>query len=206
MMLIICTVKDVARVRVMSEKPAQTFSCLPEMAFPGRQPTSGRPNTSWHVYGSQAALCVEADRTRGGGETVAVEGALATAPRTYDWSGKIRVQLTAQELPLFAAALLGYLEIFEAANHGDQGKGLTLTRQPDRGVAFVRVVARGVAPRAVAIQPGDLFHVTAIVLGQLILNHPALPYPAVSDLLRSVAALRAPQNRPENVNFSKNSI
>lgn len=182
----------------MSEKHAQTFSYPPEMAFSGRDPPPRRPNTSWHVYGSRAALCIEADRTRGGFETVAVEGALATAPRTYDWSEKIRVQLTAQELPLFAAALLGYLEAFEAANHGDQGKGVTLVRQPDRGAAFVRVVARGVAPRAAAIQAGDLYHVTAIVLGQLALNHPALPYPAVPDILRSVAGLRTAQNRPEN--------
>ncbi len=190
----------------MSEKHAQTFSYPPEMAFSGRDPPPRRPNTSWHVYGSRSALCIEADRTRNGFETVAVEGALATGLRTYDWPEKIRVQITAQELPLFAAALLGYLDVFEAANHGEQGKGLTLVRQPDRGAAFVRVVARGAAPRAVAIQPGDLYHVTAIVLGQLALNHPTLPYPAVPDILRSVASLKATQNRPETGNFSRNSI
>ncbi len=150
-------------------------------------PSSG----SWHVYGSRAALCIEPDRTRSGVETIAIDGALATAPRRYDWAGKVRVQLTAQELPLFAAVLLGYMDKFEAANHGEHGKGLTLHRQPDRGAVFARVVAHGVGPRAVAVQPGDLYHVAAITIAQLALNHPALPYPALHEILRAVAALRA---------------
>ena len=192
----ICTADALDRARVMNENTGQTFPLHAEDGASWRRAPHAAPAGSWHVYGSRAALCIEPDRTRGGVETVAIEGALATAPRRYDWAGKIRVQITAQELPLFAAALLGYQDNFEAANHGDQGKGLTLRRQPERGVVFVRVVARGVEPRAVPVQAGDLYHLTAVVIGQLVLNHPALPYPAVRDILKSVGRLRSPVEGP----------
>lgn len=141
-------------------------------ASPPAKEDPSRPR-SLHVYGQKAALCFEADTTREGWPTVLLEAALATAPRQYDWAGKIRLQLTRLELPVVAAVLLGGLPRCEYKNHGpDHHKGFSLE---DQGATFfVRVFAKDQPVRAVPMIPEEAFPVAALVLRQLQAATPGL--------------------------------
>ncbi|MFZ5883631.1 MAG: hypothetical protein ACOYYI_07640 [Chloroflexota bacterium] len=119
------------------------------------------------VFGNQSAFCFETDITRSGQHTVAIEGALAKEGGGFDWDRKIRVQVTAPELPYVAAVMLGLIPMYEASNHGQERKGYSFQRQPDRGSMFVRVFAAKQPPRAMPIVPGDLFYVSGLVISQL---------------------------------------
>jgi len=137
---------------------------------------------SWHVYG-KSALCFDADATRNGIPTVSIDACPSIAPRKYDWNSKIRIQLTAQELPVVAAVLLGYQKQCEFKNHGkENNKGFSMEDQSDK--VFCRVFTRGVV-HAVPISEGDRFHVTALFLRQIRLHYKWLDGAAVDMMLRS---------------------
>ncbi|MFO1432581.1 MAG: hypothetical protein U1F76_21010 [Candidatus Competibacteraceae bacterium] len=133
-------------------------------------------STRWesvHVYGQAGALCFEADQTRRGCHTVALEAALATAPRQYGWDKKIRLQLTRAELPQVLAVLLGLLPRCEFKNHGEGNyKGFSVEHQVDR--VCVRVFAKGQALRTVPIGLPEAYRVAALFLRQLQQNEPWL--------------------------------
>lgn len=127
---------------------------------------------SYHVYGGKAALTFRANETRGGVQTINIEGAVATAPRQFDWGNKLVVQLTAQELPVVAAVFLGLMEGCTFKNHGEENnKGFALENQ-DKGL-FCQLFAPG-RQVSVPIGPADLFYVTALCLEQLRVQHPCL--------------------------------
>jgi hypothetical protein len=84
-------------------------------------------------YGGKAALCFESDDARRGESTIAIDAAAAVGVCNYDWSGKIRAQLTRGELPAVAAVLPGYLHRCEYRNHGpDKSKGFSFENQGAR--------------------------------------------------------------------------
>jgi hypothetical protein len=87
---------------------------MPEPAFPTQNPI----RLSVHVYGQKAALCFEPTLTRSNVPTITLDAAVARGQRQYDWSSKIRLQLTRQELPVAAAVLLGFRAKCEFKNHG----------------------------------------------------------------------------------------
>lgn len=121
---------------------------------------------SFHVYGGKAALCFNADMTKAGIHTVALDGALATAPRKYDWENKIRIQMTRQELPAVLAVLLGYSPSCRFSNHGaDKTKGFSIERQP--GKFFVNVMQKDRPLVAVPMTDQDAFYVTGLFMRQL---------------------------------------
>lgn len=142
----------------------------------GTQPANGndaRQYESLHVYGGKAALCFDADSTKNGFPTVAIDGAVATAPRNYDWGNKIRIQLTKQELPMVAAVLIGAQPQCTFKSHGPQkDKGIELVRQ-DGGKIYIKVFGgNGQGVRGVPVMPSDLFYVTSLVLRQLLASMP----------------------------------
>jgi len=144
-----------------------------------------------HVYGQKAALCWEADTTKGDAATVALDAALSTAPRAYDWSKKIRLQLTIRELPVVAAVLLGQVERCEFKNHGaEKNKGFTLENQTPpngKGKVFVRVFAANEMPRAVPMEAVDVFRVSLLVLEQLHAQAPTLDATSLHTALRALS-------------------
>ncbi|SFC91154.1 Whirly transcription factor [Thiohalospira halophila DSM 15071] len=145
------------------ERPSGTQESLPldQAASPGRESGEDRSRNQHKVFGGKAALTWEADVTRRKEPTVALDAALATAPRQYDWGNKIRVQLTTGELPAVAAVLLGYSDKVEFASHGPQAnKGFSVERQ-DQGF-FVRVFQGGNSIRAVPMSATDAFQVALI--------------------------------------------
>ena len=138
-----------------------------------------------HVYGQQGALTVEADQTRDGFHTLALDAAQSSGPRQFDWNHKLRLQLTRQELPVVVAVLTGILPGCEFGNHGpDNNKGFSLQHQADRGVIFCRVFTKG-RVIAVPISAQDAYYVTALALHQLRANTPWL---TGTDLLATLRA------------------
>ena len=142
------------------------------------------------VYGQKAALTWEADTTRRGEPTVALDGANATAPRQYDWNNKVRVQITPQELPAVAAVLLGVIPQVEFKNHGDNNnKGFSVERQ-NNGF-FVRVYQGAGSLRAVPMGPADAFGVACLLLRQLQASQGGLDGVSLTAALRGTFSVGA---------------
>ncbi|QCT95497.1 hypothetical protein FEV13_00700 (plasmid) [Stutzerimonas degradans] len=138
----------------------------------------------FHVYGGKAALCFEVDTTRGGVPTIALDAASSSAPRAYNWSQKIRIQLTRAELPVVAAVLLGARESCEFSAHGaDKTKGFSMERQGNR--IFTKVYEKNRGARAVPIEAADAFYVATLFLLQIRKISPWLDASSTIALVRS---------------------
>jgi hypothetical protein len=154
----------------------------PEQSVP-RDEEQDRPK-SVHVYGSKAALCFEEDETRGGFHTVALDAATATGPKQYNWSEKIRIQLTREEMPVLLAVMLGVLPHCEYKNHGTQNnKGFAVEDQGDQ--FFVRVFSPD-GVRAVPMTPEDAFRVTAMLVKQMRRNYEGIDSSDILTLVRVI--------------------
>ena len=138
---------------------------------------SNRPKH--HIYGLKGALTLEMDLLRGKSDegsvlqTVILEAAVSTAPRSYDWAHKIAFQFMRRELPLLACALLGLLERpLELGNHGQSAdKFVVITDQGDK--VFVQV-KQGARTIAVPVGPADVHAWTELVMRALASNTPAM--------------------------------
>ena len=149
--------------------PAAARSAEPQAPTPAAAPIQSageRDYLSFHVYGGKAALCFGADQTRRGLHTVYLDAAPAVGEREYDWTQRIRIQLTRIELPEVAAVLLGYLPKCEFGNHGaERTKGFSIEAQ--QGKFFVKVWEKGNSVRAVPMILEDAFYVSGLLLRQL---------------------------------------
>lgn len=151
----------------------------------GSQQIRPEDRASFHVYGGKAALCFEADETKQGVPTIALDAASSTGPRAYDWNGKIRLQLTRAELPVVAAVLLGVMTKCEFKNHGqDNSKGFSIERQ-EGGKVFIKVMAKDQGVKAVPVGPADVFYIASLVMRQLRKANPWLDGTALISLVRS---------------------
>jgi len=151
---------------------------------------AGARRVGVHVYGSKAALCFEADETRGAVPTVALDAASAIGPKQYDWGHKIRLQLTRNELPATLCVLVGYGPRAEFKNHGPANdKGFSIEHQGDK--FFVRVWAKDQGVKAVPLSREDAFHVAGLFLRQLCL---AAPWMTAGDHLQVAGRVFAPRS------------
>lgn len=149
------------------------------------QKMSPEDRISMHVYGGKAALCFEADMTKQGVPTVALDAALSTAPRQYNWGGKVRLQMTKAELPVVAAVLLGVLPKCEFSSHGpENNKGFAMERQ-DGGKIYVKVFSKGEGVRGVPVMASDVFYVTSLVFRQLQKTNPWMDTMSLMGLIRA---------------------
>lgn len=140
---------------------------------------------SVHVYGGKAALCFEADITKGQVPTIALDAAMTTGPRQYDWAGKVRLQLTRAELPVVTAVLIGALQRCEFKNHGqDNSKGFSMERQ-EGGKVFIKVFAKDQGVRGVPVMAPDVFYVASLMMRQLRKANPWLDGTALMSLIRA---------------------
>jgi hypothetical protein len=142
-----------------------------------------------HVYGAKAALRVEEDRWRTDDpvrcHTLRLEVAGALSERRYDWEHKIAVQLTARELPAFAAVMLNLLPQLQAQGHGVlNDKWFELRRQSGGVLVRVGQARRGFA---VPVGAGDLYELTLLALDALKANAPQADTAQVMAALQSLA-------------------
>lgn len=141
---------------------------------------------SIHIYGGKAAACFSADKTRGGTYTVRMEAAEANGNRSYDWKGKVSIQLSSRELPLVLGSLMQWITKFEGKGHGENNeKWFTLENQP--GKLYLSVNAKGRAPRGIPIMPGDAYSITTLLIRQMLKNDPFLTTEAVLTLTKTQA-------------------
>ena len=139
---------------------------------------------SHHVYGGKAALTFQCDVTKGterkpGVPTMAIDGALATGPKQYDWNKKIRIQLTVAELPVVCAVFMGLLERCQFQNHGqDNNKGFEFEHQGDK--VFCKLFGPGQVI-AVPVSMPDVFQVSSLFTRQFRKGHPWIS--SVSDIM-----------------------
>lgn len=142
----------------------------------------------FHVYGGKAALCFEADTTRGGVPTIALDAASATGPRSYNWGQKTRIQMTRAELPMVAAVLIGARQSCKFSSHGpDKTKGFSMERQGTK--VFTKVFEKDGGVKAVPIEAADAFYVTTLLLLQIRKISPWLDASSTIELVRSTMYL-----------------
>ena len=150
---------------------------------------SDRFNYNMHIYGGKAALCFEPADTRGGDYTVSLDSATATQPRSYDWSSKLRIQMTRNELPVVAGVLLGLIPKCEYKNHGpNNDKGFSLEDQGRK--IFIRTWAKDHPVRAVPVEPEDAYRIATLILRQMGLNAPWMSASDIIQTIRMVVARR----------------
>lgn len=135
------------------------------------------------AYCQAAALCFECDTTRKDQPTVRVEAALATGYNKFDWTNKIAVQLSVDELATVVAVFLGWVAKCEYRYHGeDRNKGFSIENQP--GHMLVRLNEGGEPPRAIPVDPARAFAITSLLFDQLAANYPRLQQDALLNVLR----------------------
>lgn len=138
-----------------------------------------------HVYGKSAALTIEAcENSKNDFFTVMFEIA-PSDNGTADWTKKIAVQPTSQELPSILAVFLGYA--VTARIKRDQ-KWLEVTAQGDR-VFFKGGYQK---PYALPIAAGDRVGCCALLLQEYSRNYPDLQ-PAL--IIASLQSIRTPSPR-----------
>ena len=126
-----------------------------------------------HVYGKNAAMYFTYDKTRNGDNTIAIDGAMSLGRRQYDWTKKLRIQITRSDLPNVAAVVFGLLKKVELSNYGaDNTKRLMIENQGNK--YFVNMSAKGYNQIAVPISASDIFEVRGLILAQLIKNRPEI--------------------------------
>lgn len=139
---------------------------------------------STHVYGRQAALCFEADKTKRDFHTMSIDAATSTGPKQYNWVNKVKIQMTKEELPVALAVLLGILPGCEYKNHGEaNNKGFSIV---DQGESFFVRVFSPEGVKAVPMTPEDAFRVAAAMLKQLHKNHAELSTGDLITLIRVI--------------------
>ena len=157
--------------------------------------TETQPETNRHkereslkVFGKNAALTIEEDSTQGGFHTIAIDAASASGSKQYDWTKKIRVQVTRNELPAVLAVFLGIIPNVEFKNHGtDNNKGFAFENQGDK--IFGKVFSKeGV--RALLITPEDCFYISMLLGRQMQKNFPGSTMADIVAMLRSTMVLK----------------
>ena len=137
---------------------------------------------SLHVYGGKAALCFESDMTKNEFPTVAMDAAISTSARQYDWANKVRIQMTKAELPAVLAVLLGSSPYCEFKSHGPQkDKGFSMERQGAK--VFIKVFAKGQGVKAVPVEASDVFYITTLFIRQLQKSMPWMDTTAIVQML-----------------------
>lgn len=128
-----------------------------------------------HFYSAKAAMRVElaAARTATAGKyAIDIELTNGHSGQSYDWSNKIRLQISGRELPVVGAFLLGYAgDTLELRHHGqDRNKHLLLRRQPGKVFVSVQQATRIVG---IPLAAHSVFELTTLVLDTLQRNRPA---------------------------------
>lgn len=143
------------------------------------------------AYAATAALTAEPTFVQKAGEegqgpifhTVSLDVAQGSAPR-YDWQNKLSVRLTAQELPLFLAVLLGWAPQAAGRHHGPQkDKGFEVEHQGNR--VFFKITQARLGVRAVPLTGADLLALSGLVTHQMLKNMPWLTSDSLLALVKN---------------------
>lgn len=153
------------------------------------KPNSEPQFVGHHVYGGKSALYFVCDDTRAGDATIAIDGAVATGPRQYNWTQKLRIQITRQDLANVAAVCFGLMPKAELSNYGaDNTKRLSLENQGKN--FFLNMSAKDYKQIAVPISAEDMFDIRGLFLRQLMANRPEIGVDGILANLKCHAAMK----------------
>jgi len=153
---------------------------------------------SHHAYGKNWALCVSANKTRGGFHTINIEVAKAVAEKKYDWKNKLIVQVTENEMPTLVALVNGVLLNIEHKYHGpNKDKGYAINNQMNNGNFYFKVFAKGIVAQLPVI-PSDFFYISRIIIEQMKKNMPSdMSYEAMNSMIRSIYSVPRVMQQPQ---------
>ncbi|MBV0934145.1 hypothetical protein [Marinobacterium weihaiense] len=118
-----------------------------------------------HIYGGSAALCLEGSFRGQGEPTVNIDVAPKPDGRNVDWSRKITVQLSHNELTVITGIMLGYAQTLQC---GRPDKGINLSRQP--GKVYVSASAGSGQIYGVPLTVGDTAKAADFLLARVTLG------------------------------------
>jgi hypothetical protein len=172
-------------------KGSQDNQPKPEQRPQSSQAGSGDNNdvfgSSHHAYGSQWAICLSANKTKKGFNTVNIEVAKSIGEKVYDWKNKTIIQVTEAEFPSFVAMAIGVIPMIEFKYHGpNKDKGYYFENQVHKsGNYYAKIFATGLMAN-VKIMPTDFFYMSAIIIEQMKKNFPEdISYEAMFRLINS---------------------
>jgi hypothetical protein len=143
---------------------------------------------SVRVYGGKSAACFSADKARSGTYTVRIEAAESNGSRSYDWKGKVAIQLSSREMPLVLATLMQWMGKIEGKGHGvNSEKWFTLENQP--GKLYLSVSSKGCGSRGIPIMAGDAYSITTLLIRQMLKNDPFLSVESLLAITRKQAEI-----------------
>ena len=160
---------------------APALESAPSAPVAGTSPTGSRTagtetpqREGVHVYGGAAALFFEPARHRRTRKPVLiVDGCRASGPRVYDWSKKIVLQMSINEMLSFYAVLTGQLRELKIDAHGEANdKRMEVKDQDNR--FFVSLTQRGMPAVGVPISPLDAAQLALLISRSLIADNPQL--------------------------------
>ncbi len=116
-----------------------------------------------HIYGGSAALCLEGTTRSKGEFTVNIDVAPKPDGRIVDWSRKITLQLSHNELIIVTGIMLGYAQAHQC---GRPEKGINISRQ--QGSVYVSASAGAGQMFGVPLKPGDTARAADFLLARIV--------------------------------------
>ena len=140
----------------------------------------------FHIYGGAAALTVSPGKNKGGCAVVFIDAAEANQPRQYDWSNKITLMLTPEEMVVVLAVVTGGVR-GASFNHHGKTKDKWMQIQHQGPNLFIKVGQANLV-RAIPLGPADAFKLAALLTSQIKCNVPEGARADVAYLVRSTVA------------------
>lgn len=152
----------------------------------GQQTQPPRTFDTHHVYGSNAALCFNADSYQGK-RGIMVDAAAQAGTRAYDWKNAIHLWLDINEVGAVISVLRRWRKSIELSAHGAQNdKAFSIEFQGGHFFAKISVRKSGAGVvRGVKLLPKDATAVCILLLKQLAAEYPTIP---LDELLETVRA------------------
>lgn len=150
----------------------------------------GEPRIEHVGYGKNAAFQFSSGKSRSGLYTIFMESAKRLTPndpdnRDYNWQKKILLQLTASEMPIVIAVLMGLLPSCEFKNHGTENKWFSIENQGKN--YYMKMGATSAVMNVAPISLVDALQFGAITLVSYIKNYPGLTSDAALTTIRMMA-------------------
>jgi len=181
-----------ARALWRSHGARKTMVCHGDRSHQVPTLTENRARDAFHIYGGTAALTVSPGRNKAAQAVVFIDAAEASQPRQYDWSNKITLMLTPEEMIIALAVVTGSAPSASFKHHG-KGKDKSLQIEHQGQNVFFKVGQANLA-RAIPAGPADAFKFAALLTAQIKSNVPDGARQDVTQLIRStvVPMLNAP--------------
>jgi hypothetical protein len=138
---------------------------------------------SYHAYGSKYALCFgEGLAADGKTHIINIDGAPAVNPRQYDWSRKIALQLTMEEMYRFLAVLQIKIASVKFMGHGkNHDKSFMFSVQEGNYFASLSQTERQTMSIQISAPSG--IAISTMLLKQIYLNAPHLKNSTIEEML-----------------------